>query len=324
MAPQLSLLDQLDILIGIAVVLSVTSLLVTLLVQALASFLALRGTNLRWGVATLLHQLDTTEKIKAPDAEQIATAVLSHPLVSDSTAFGRIFGKFIGGEGKWAGKWKLATAIRADELGEILQKLEKEPVANAWKAFVGALPPGANAQVQATIQDVEKWFDSAMDRVSQRFATHTRVATIAFSFLIAFLLHVDVLGIYTRLANDAPLRALFVAQAMSVAEQKEPEQPDEAATAATTPEGQRDAAKAAANAAADQLTSALNTLGPLGFLPKRPGEILCFRGVSILGILLGGMLLSLGAPFWFNMLRTLTSLRPILAKKVDDEPRAAP
>jgi hypothetical protein len=312
-------------------VLSVTSLLVTLLVQALASFLALRGTNLRWGVATLLRELDATGKLTAPNAEKIASAVLSHPLISDSTAFGRIFGKFIGGESKWVGKWKLATAIRADELGAILAKLEKQPATNAWNAFVRALPAGANAQVQATIQDVEKWFDSTMDRVSQRFATHTRVATIAFSFVVALALHVDVLGIYTRLANDAPLRALFVAQAMSVAETEQPK-PTEATepkepnppAAAAAPEEQREVAKAATNAAADQLRAALNTLGPLGFLPKRPAEILCFRDVSILGILLGGMLLSLGAPFWFNMLRTLTSLRPILAKKVDEEPRAAP
>ena len=38
-----------------------------------------------------------------------------------------------------------------------------------------------------------------------------------------------------------------------------------------------------------------------------------FKGKSLLGILVTAGLLSLGAPFWFNMLRSLSNLRPLLA-----------
>jgi hypothetical protein len=34
-------------------------------------------------------------------------------------------------------------------------------------------------------------------------------------------------------------------------------------------------------------------------------------------VLATAILLSLGAPFWFNMLKQLTNLRPILANKQD-------
>ena len=37
----------------------------------------------------------------------------------------------------------------------------------------------------------------------------------------------------------------------------------------------------------------------------------------IAGIIMSALLLSLGAPFWFNALRTLSSLRPILAGTAD-------
>jgi hypothetical protein len=37
------------------------------------------------------------------------------------------------------------------------------------------------------------------------------------------------------------------------------------------------------------------------------------------GTLVAAALLSLGAPFWFNALKTLTSLRPILAGKLEKE-----
>jgi hypothetical protein len=39
----------------------------------------------------------------------------------------------------------------------------------------------------------------------------------------------------------------------------------------------------------------------------------------LLGILVSAALLSLGAPFWFNNLKTLASLRPLLAKNIEEE-----
>ncbi len=44
----------------------------------------------------------------------------------------------------------------------------------------------------------------------------------------------------------------------------------------------------------------------------------------LLGILLSAALLSLGAPFWFNSLKTLTNLRPKLAEEVDKDPKQLP
>lgn len=41
----------------------------------------------------------------------------------------------------------------------------------------------------------------------------------------------------------------------------------------------------------------------------------------MLGILISAALLSLGAPFWFNTLKSLTNLRPILASEVDKNPK---
>jgi hypothetical protein len=44
----------------------------------------------------------------------------------------------------------------------------------------------------------------------------------------------------------------------------------------------------------------------------------------LLGILISAALLSLGAPFWFNMLKSLTNLRPTLADKVEKNPKQLP
>ena len=52
-----------------------------------------------------------------------------------------------------------------------------------------------------------------MDRVSQRFALHTRLWTVFFSVLLAFALHLDAFRLLTQLSTDAELRARLVASA---------------------------------------------------------------------------------------------------------------
>ncbi len=70
-----------------------------------------------------------------------------------------------------------------------------------------------------------------------------------------------------------------------------------------------------------QLSSQLKTLkgdldrSGLRIIPANPYEKGYFRHFP--GMLLTALLLSLGAPFWFNALRQLSNLRPIIAGKVD-------
>ncbi|HYR58029.1 MAG TPA: hypothetical protein VEO95_05350, partial [Chthoniobacteraceae bacterium] len=41
---------------------------------------------------------------------------------------------------------------------------------------------------------------------------------------------------------------------------------------------------------------------------------------NMIGIIVTAALLSLGAPFWYNVLRQMTSLRPLLANLVEQRP----
>ena len=60
--------------------------------------------------------------------------------------------------------------------------------------------------------------------------------------------------------------------------------------------------------------------------PAKAGFFSCenldFNIAHLLGMLFFAALLSLGAPYWFNLLKTLTSFRPLLAQEVDKD-RAA-
>ena len=67
--------------------------------------LGLRGSNLRWGLRTLLAEIDPT---LAPFANEISERVLHHPLVSDSSM--SMF------KTRLITRWKLASAVRKEEL----------------------------------------------------------------------------------------------------------------------------------------------------------------------------------------------------------------
>jgi hypothetical protein len=70
---------------------------------------------------------------------------------------------------------------------------------------------------------------------------------------------------------------------------------------------------------ADQYKELNQTLSSAGFqLWPSPYPGWLKRG-EIVGVLVTGALLSLGAPFWFNTLKTLSNLRPILASKAESE-----
>ncbi len=70
----------LDTLIGLVVILLAASLIVMILTQFVVMLLSLRGYNLRNSISILLENLDPTLKGKA---KEISEQVLSHPLISD-------------------------------------------------------------------------------------------------------------------------------------------------------------------------------------------------------------------------------------------------
>jgi hypothetical protein len=70
----------------------------------------------------------------------------------------------------------------------------------------------------------------------------------------------------------------------------------------------------------DQLSSTGIELLPAPY-PKSFRELIGTRR-HFFGLLASAALLSLGAPFWFNSLKTLTNLRPALAQQVDKSPKA--
>ena len=255
------MLEKLDTLIAFAVVMLGVSLMITILTQIVSSALGLRGSNLLWGIETLLKELAPS---LVNQAHGLATELLQHELISDS-AFSRVGNmRFIGplvqylSTKKWSGwfinRWRCATAIRSEELVRMLQKkiaslpdgdamktaligllaapdleairmlkMMKDALPNITPRGAAALPAGPNYSVQVdkifqqvtnssqrSVGKLETWFGSSMDRVTQRFAMHLRLWTVAFAFLLAFAAHFYSWRLLQQLSYNPDTRAALV------------------------------------------------------------------------------------------------------------------
>ena len=113
------MLQYLDTIIAFAVIMLGVSLLITTLNQMISALLGYRGTNLLWGIQTLLTTIEPglpkkTEETVANKAKEIAAEILQKPIISDS-----VFSKYLKNItvlGWFTNRWKLASAITSQEL----------------------------------------------------------------------------------------------------------------------------------------------------------------------------------------------------------------
>jgi hypothetical protein len=243
------MLRYLDSAIAFAVVMLGASLLTTVVTQMISALLASRGTNLRWGLTTLIETLAPGAKVHAG---AIVERVLRHPLISGS-AFTKFKALPI------VGRWQLASAIRGDELIAVLQNLyetasdpncadaELTKISGSIKQALNVVTVSPLGDIPALMAEIQKlqagtdaaqkrakelvesvhrakgefkfWFDAGMARVSQRFAMQMRIWTVAAAVLLAFGTHLDSLQLIQKFWADPVQRDALVAAAADMSAQ---------------------------------------------------------------------------------------------------------
>src|SRR6185369_16455765 len=118
------MLKQLDTLIGFAVVMLVVSLLITIVTQMVSSLLGLRGKNLADALEVMMVKIAPV--IPNDQVKQLVREILTHPVISGSTMsmvtrrWDRV--PIL----SWLRqRWKMASAIRPDELYDILKAIKR-------------------------------------------------------------------------------------------------------------------------------------------------------------------------------------------------------
>lgn len=329
---------NLDIAIGLIFIILVLSLVCMAINEWIAQLMALRSGTLKNGIDQLLGN---------PLAQQFYDHPLIAPL-RHAGRFDKLTGRngypsYIPKELFSAAVLDIAGGSAARGSSPTLQEVRETINRLPDGANKGALLYFLNQvdDVTKARPAIEKWFDDAMDRVSGQFTRRIRIITIGVATAVAVLINADAFVITDNLTRDPALREAIVALAQRTVEQGPPfvsptaapkaeETPavtgTPAANVVVTPTATPEAVPLMVDTnRVSQLVARTTELGlPLGWdqrqefdeqgnakpldwdqLPKEPGS---WPG-KVLGLLIMAAAISLGAPFWFDMLMKVVNIR---------------
>jgi len=180
--------------------------------------------------------------------------------------------------------------------------------------------------IEWTLKDIGQKFDAFGQEASVYFESRARLLSVIVGFVVAFALHVDAFTLFETFMRRPDIAAQVIAQGATVSKayedaQKNAATPQPAVTAEELKTKQQDLQM--------QLDLLRNSGVALGWAKPIGEEIAAswnegFRPFmwKVLGILLGGLLIGLGAPFWYRAVQMLTGLRGAAAQ--EKAPSAAP
>lgn len=331
------MLHTIDVLIGLSVVMLSLSMAVTIVTQAILDGINHRAQALKDGLAELLKLVDVT--IDATAAKAIAEQVLNHELLTRP----------------WLGflPWRRKTStIHREELTKLLLEIAQPPPAgqapstpaqklHASLVANGVTAPGPTLEAirlaavqlektnpemsnseranQAILQHAESafvaklngWFDQTIDRVIDRFTASARLITVIAAAIVAISMQIDSLALINRLSTDQATRTALVNYAASNLAKLEPGQ-------APDPDWREELTRAAGTDLIP-VDVAYELAPPKDRWPIIKATLTTWPELPDVGVLLTIALLSLGAPFWYELLKNLLRLRSLVSAKDDTE-----
>lgn len=162
------------------------------------------------------------------------------------------------------------------------------------KAVARSLVDETTADVEELRAKLERWYDDSMERVSGWYKRRVQMILLFIGLGLAIVLNADTLQVVQSLWADKTIRAAVVAEADSVSQ---------------TGSQLDDLTKVA-----DQVKQIKSLDVPLGWRfedgdPRDlPGSTRTWFG-KVIGILLTAAALTLGAPFWFDLLSKVSRVR---------------
>jgi len=289
-------LRSLDILIGFVTVLLVLSLAVTMLTQIVANFLRLRSRHLREGVLDVFRQLgwgfvgDGAE-ILARRVVRSKDAITREDLIETLLVLAQKNTEL---------KDKIAALAPSFDPQALLAHFRRTALElSVERPDLAAAVVRATALARSPIaplaSEVFGVFDSTMDRVSANFTAQSRKLVAIVGIAVALALPLDTFDLLRRLARSDSAREQAVALAQTF----------------TLNQSAADHAPQDMRLAVAKLQAA-----EVIVVPSNWAEWLArWQQVNWGGVAVSALLLTLGGPFWFTVLKDLLRLRSAAASQ---------
>lgn len=293
------MLNLLSIVIGIVFVLLLFSLLATTVMEMLAGLLTLRGKNLINAIKSMLGDSETA-------------VFTSHQYYKQLGEKANLF--------RFLRKNPLPPSyIRPGTFTAILMDILQVNTTGQAQQAIANLPDGKLKDVLAFLyresyddiavfrQKVEEWFNEVMERASEWYVSSIRIWLFWVGLTIAVSFNVDVINIYTNLSANATLRE-YMADAAEQFVKTAPE-PKAVDSLAVNPDFY--AAKARFDTLLNENIAAIRSPLGLGWdtvqLPEENKNRWWLY--KIIGWLTTALAVSLGAKFWFDLLKQLVNFK---------------
>jgi hypothetical protein len=290
----------LDVAIGLIFIYLLLAIICTAANEWLAAMTKTRAKFLKKGLIQLLDNQPTKDD-SSPNG--FIKAFYKHPLVTGMMK-----------DGKHPAYLSARTFVAV--VTDILTDHSSEDVALAdlGKA-AAAIPEGDVKKVITAVvkhasrdpetkpqQALEAWFNDAMDRVSGWYKRRTQLWTLIVALLITVFSNADTVGIARRLWTDPVLRSAVVEEAKVRAQKPRPTVSVEYADEddPTNPTVTRNEGNQLSGTEQQLLGELLGWHGPVRD---------SLRPEVFLGWLLTVLALSMGAPFWFDLLNKVMNVR---------------
>jgi hypothetical protein len=280
-----------EVAIGLVFAYVLLSMLCTFINEWFARFIRLRSRNLERGLKQLLADQEKTG---------LAKEVLDHHLIKGAAAnqkrqsyissqtFARVLIAIIDKNSDGAAK----AAKTSNDIKRALVKAQlPEEVDQALRGLID--------NVDTTINDLrdnlQVWFDSSMERISGWYKRKLQVISFGVAVLLAVSLNVDTIAVGQSLWKNPVLRAEIA---------------DEAAVAVEVCRGKENPEDCSLLKETEKARETLKKF-PIGWTKSAdggPANRPCIF-IKIIGWLITALAVSLGAPFWFDVLDKLNSIR---------------
>lgn len=338
-----------DTAIGLIFVYTLYSLLTTTIVEFISVNLQLRSKNLKRAVRRMLDD---------DDKPVLSDLFNKTPIIKylSSGRFSRILGtnkypSYMKSEVFSQGlvfllKEESPTGLTTfDRLKESLQKYSHTETGS----YLLFLLEESHGDLQKFTTSVEKWFDSTMDRSSGWYKKNIAFITVFVGFFIATVFNIDSIRIVNELSRDTKAREYYVQQASQIL--SNPNFTSATAIFDTTlserllndnelyQKFNNDSARfvkfvydSVYTQMVDVKSHLITRMDNMLTVSRKPRSIFSFRRpnapvwwfyaswVNFLGCVITTIALSLGAPFWFDLLNKIVKLRSSLVVAGNSSP----